>query len=153
MKKILLSLFAIVTIATAASAQKQECHKKIKGDHQQHGKHDKGMMMKNLNLSDAQKQQMKDNHEVMKAKQMELEKNENMTVKEYRDKKEVLHKEQKAQMLDLLTPEQKAKMDQMKKDKQAKHDLKSAKKLEKMKTKLGLTDDQVAKIKADKAHN
>jgi Spy/CpxP family protein refolding chaperone len=156
MKKIFLSLLAVSLISTASIAQKerQEGNKKMGAEHRMHkGKHDKGMMMKNLNLSEAQKQQMKANHESMKAKMDALEKNENITLKEYRDKKEALHKEQKAKMLALLTPEQKAKMEQAKKDKQAQHELRSAKKLEKMKANLGLTDDQVAKIKADKAAN
>jgi Spy/CpxP family protein refolding chaperone len=108
------------------------------------------MMMKALNLTDAQKQQMKANHEAMKAKMEALEKNENITVKEYRDQKEALKKEQRAQMMSLLTPDQKAKMEQMKKDQKAKHEQKSAEKLAKLKTKLNLTDDQVAKIKAEK---
>jgi Spy/CpxP family protein refolding chaperone len=150
MKKILLSLLAVVTITVAANAQKEH-HKKCEGG--KHGMMHKGMAMKELNLTDAQKQQMKANHEAMKAKKAELEKNEGITVKEYRDRKEALNKEQKAKMLGLLTPEQKAKMEQLKKDKQAKYEMKAAQRLDKMKSKLGLTDDQVAKIKADKAAN
>ncbi|MGG9971436.1 hypothetical protein ACQ33O_06550 [Ferruginibacter sp. SUN002] len=151
MKKILLSLLAVVTFVVAANAQKQGCDKKMKGGHKQHAMHNNKGMMKDLNLTDAQKQQMKANKEAMKAKKMELSKNENLTVKEYRDKKEALKKEEKAQMMNLLTADQKAKMEQMKKDKKAEHDKKAAAKLEKMKTDLALTDDQVAKIKADKA--
>ena len=152
MKKILLSLFAFAAITLSASAQ-QNGGKMMKGNKCQHAKNNKHMMMKDLNLSDAQQQQMKANRDAFKKQLQELNKNENITVKEQRDRKEALKKEQKAKMMALLTPEQKAKMEQLKKDKKAQQDLKFAQKMEKMKTHLGLSDDQFAKIKAEKAAN
>ena len=79
---------------------------------------------------------------------MELNKNENITVKESRDKKEALRKEQKEKMLAILTPEQKTKLEQLKKDREVKREAMTSKRLDKMKTKLNLSDDQMAKIKA-----
>lgn len=152
MKKILLSLFAFAAITLSANAQ-QEGRKMMKGADRHHPKNNKHMMMKELNLSDAQQQQMKANREAFKKQMQELNKNENITVKEQRDRKEALKKEQKAKMMAILTPEQKAKMEQMKKDKQAQRELKFAQKMEKMKTNLGLSDDQFAKIKAERTAN
>ncbi|UEG50028.1 hypothetical protein LK994_00885 [Ferruginibacter lapsinanis] len=152
MKKILLSLFAFAAITLSANAQ-QEGRKMMKGVDRHHEKNNKQMMMKELNLSDTQQQQMKANREAFKKQMQELNKNENITVKEQRDRKEALKKEQKAKMMAILTPDQKAKMEQMKKDKQAQRELKFAQKMEKMRTNLGLSDDQFAKIKAERTAN
>ena len=81
---------------------------------------------------------------------MELNKNEGITVKEARDKKETLRKEQKEKMMALLTPEQKDKLIQLKKDRAVKQEAMAAKRLEKIKATLNLSDIQVAKIKAAK---
>ncbi len=144
MKKLLLILLAVSGFTLTSSAQVERKMKPQKSAHEKHM-----MMMKELNLTDAQKAALKTQHENFKKQLDELDKNEGITLKEYRDKKYALKKEQKAKMLELLTPEQKAKMEQLKKDKEAEHELKQAQNLEKMKTRLGLTDDQVAKIKAD----
>lgn len=139
MKKSIVAVVALVMLAFSASAQ----HKRI----QKHGQHKKAMAHQ-LNLSDAQKAQAKANHELFKKQMQELNKNENITVKEFRDRKAALHKDHKAAMQNLLTPEQKAQMAQMKADKKAKRAEMSAKRMDKMKQQLQLSDDQVAKMKA-----
>ena len=82
---------------------------------------------------------------------LELNKSENITVKEYRDKKDALRKQQKEKMQRLLTAEQKAKIDQMKADRKAKADEHFAKRIEKMQQKLNLTSTQVTEMKRQRS--
>ena len=93
-------------------------------------------LAKQLNLSDEQKKQAQANKVALKQKMKELNKNESITVKEQRDRKDALRKEQKAKMQALLTPEQKTKMAELKATKMAKKEDKFAKGLEKMKSKM-----------------
>ncbi len=143
MKKIAITLLAVTTVLFSATAQVERKHDKAHKQQKQH-------IAAQLNLSDAQKTQVKELHKQNKAKMQELNKQESITVKEYRDKKEALRKAQKEQMQQLLTPEQKTKLVQLKADKQARKEAKYAKKLDKMKTSLQLTDNQVARLNADR---
>lgn len=93
---------------------------------------------------------MQANKAEFKQKMQALNKNESITVKEQRDRKEALHKEQKAKMQALLTPEQKTKMAELKAAQKAKHEEMSAKRLDKMKAKLNLSDAQVAQLKTQR---
>lgn len=137
-------MLAFASFIFSASAQEQ---RKIK-HHQHHSAN--GMMMKELILTQSQKEQIKASHDGYKKQLMELNKNEGITVKEARDKKEALRKEHKDKMMALLTPEQKDKLIQLKKDGAVKHEAMAAKRLDKMKANLNLSDAQVAKIKAAK---
>lgn len=141
-------MLAVSLVIFSASAQKPEKTGKMMMHHNHH--HPGGMAFKNLNLTDAQKQQMKADHESFKKQMHELDKNDNMTVKEYREKKDALHKAQKEKMMSMLTPEQKNQLEQNKKNRLAEREARDAKRMEKMKTNLGLTDDQVAKIKTSR---
>lgn len=145
MKKILITLVALTTLTVFAFAQEKreiKHHGKMKNQH--------GMMWKQLNLTETQKAQMKAGREDMSQKMMELNKNERITLMEFRDKKFALRKAQKEKMEGLLTAEQKAKMAQLKQEHQARKEEHFAKHLENMKTELGLTDDQVIKLKAQR---
>lgn len=148
MKSIVLTLLAVSTLVFSATAQeKREMkpgHKQSMMQHRHHGM----MMAAALNFTDAQKAQAKLNHEALRQKMQELNKNENITVKEMRDRKEALRKEQKAKMGALLTPEQKTKMTQLKAEQKIKREAHFAKHLDKMKTALGLTDTQVSLLKS-----
>jgi Spy/CpxP family protein refolding chaperone len=139
MKKSIVAVLALVMVAFSASAQHQRMQK--------NGQHKKAMAQQ-LNLSDAQKAQAKANHELFKKQMQELNKNENITVKEFRDRKAAMHKDHKAAMQNLLTPEQKAQMAQMKADKKAKRAEMNAKRMDRMKQQLQLSDDQMTKMKA-----
>ncbi len=75
------------------------------------------MMMK-LNLTDAQKQQVKDLNTDYRNQLKDLEKNENITLKDYRAKKASLEQERKSKFQDILTPEQKNKIAQAKKERE-----------------------------------
>ena len=111
MKQLLVLTLALSSIAFSANAQHKREYK-MAGKKQHYAQ-----IAKQINLSDAQKQQAQANKADFKQKMQELNKNENITVKEQRDRKEALRKEQKAKMQALLTPEQKAKMAEVKKRK------------------------------------
>src|SRR5262249_6341067 len=70
-----------------------------------------------------------------------------ITVKEMRDKKAAIFKEQRTAFQNLLTAEQKNKLQDLKNKSAEKRQQMAAKRLDKMKTNLGLSDEQTAKIK------
>ena len=144
MKKLLIPIIAIFALTVTASAQDKM------GKKGQHQKHQKGMMAKQLNFSEDQKKQAKAINEDSRKKMQELNKNESITVKEMRDRKAAIQKERKIKMDGLLTAEQKTKMTQLKAERKAKSEEHYAKRLDKMKTTLNLTDDQVTKQKAQR---
>jgi Spy/CpxP family protein refolding chaperone len=119
MKKLLvLSLAACMfTLATSAQTERQTETKPRAERHK--GNHEKAKMMKDLNLSKEQQAQMKANHKEMKTKRDALKAQDNITVKEMRERKAALKAEQDGKMAAMLTPEQKVKMDEMKKQKKA----------------------------------
>jgi Spy/CpxP family protein refolding chaperone len=142
MKKLIGSLLALTLIASASQAQDLK-HAKHHGRH-----HQKEMLSKQLNLTADQKTQLKSINSDAKKQMAELKKNDNITVKDFKSRKEAIRKEQHEKMLALLTPDQKSQMEKMKQDRMAKNKERSQRGLEKMKTQLNLTDDQVSKLKA-----
>lgn len=115
------------------------------------GKHDRHEMMKQLNLTEDQKAKFKAQKEAFHKQMEELKKNDNITVKEWKNKMETLRKDQRTKMESLLTAEQKTKMEQLKKDGQAKHEEMRKQHFEKMKTDLGLSQEQAAKMEKQRA--
>src|SRR5450432_302085 len=103
MKKYLiaLSVFTVMTVAVNAQTKNNSTdgtgqqhdmyHKKSYGMHGHHHNH----MMMNLNLSDAQKQQVKDLNTDYRNQLKDLEKNDNITLKDYRAKKATLLQDRK----------------------------------------------------------
>lgn len=146
MKKIITGLLFITVTATAAIAQHHPEHHKM-GHHKNGWGEDKMMQMKQLDLSDAQKQKMKSINEDFRKKMQELNSRENITVKEQRDRKTALMKDHKTQMDAVLTTEQKAKLEAFKTERKEKEKQMQEKRFEKMKTDLGLTEEQSGKIK------
>jgi Spy/CpxP family protein refolding chaperone len=158
MKKYLIALSAFTIMAVAASAQSTDNSTKASPDQQNNKMHphrqEYGMnrhrgkfsMMRDINLTDAQKQQAKALSEEYNIKVKNLEKDENITLKDYRAKKASLEQERKSKFQALLTPEQKDKIAQAKKARSEKMKMIAQKRLDKMKTDLNLTDDQVAKL-------
>jgi Spy/CpxP family protein refolding chaperone len=142
MKKLLIALMAFGMISISANAQEKRM---MKG---KHPGHHKMAMSQKLHFSEEQKKQLKLNKDQYRKQLQELNKNENITVKESRDRKLALHKEQKAKMQSLLTPEQKTQMTQLKAEHKVKAKQHYAARMDKMKTKLNLSDRQVTKMKA-----
>ena len=119
MKKLLALSFAAAIFCFTASAQtERNIEGKPKMDRQR-GKNDRSRMLKDLDLTKEQKTQLKVQHQDMKAKREALKAQDNLTVKEMREKQAALQAEQKSKMESLLTAEQKTKMAEMKKQKMA----------------------------------
>lgn len=145
-------MIAVSAIAFSASAQEQR-DTQGKKDFDRGG-HQKGMM-KDLNLTDAQKEQMKASRTEMKAKMEALKANTSLTDEQRKQQREALMQEQKAKMENILTAEQKAKMATSalghaghgKKDGKMNAEGHAAR-AEKMKAELGLSNDQAAKLKS-----
>ncbi len=162
MKKLLIALIALVSISVTATAQttpgKIRQHDKIerKSDaikHHRHRKfrrHHREHRMAELNLSPSQKDQAKQYRENYKKQLQSLSKNENITVKEMRDKKMALRKDEAAKMESLLTQEQKTKREQLKAEGKVKAEKQYTARMDKMKSKLNLTDKQVAQMKTQR---
>ena len=119
MKKILALSFAAAIFTFTASAQKERNTEGNAKMERHNGKHEKGKMLKELNLSKEQKAELKVQHQNMKAKREALKAQDNLSVKEMREKQQALKAEQKSKMENLLTAEQKTKMAEMKKQKMA----------------------------------
>jgi Spy/CpxP family protein refolding chaperone len=148
MKKIFLSML-VFTFAIAARAQEipeRKAERPMMHGKQQGRHHMAGIDMKQLNLTDAQKEQFKTQKESFHKKMEELKKNDNITVKEWKTRMEALRKEQKTKMEGILTADQKAQIEKMKTEHKAMKEIDAKARMEKMKLHLGLTDEQAAKI-------
>ena len=152
MKKYLIALSALTIVTVSVNAQTKRSTDETttahhyKKDGKKHG-HANGM--KELNLSDAQKQQAKSLRDEYKTQYTQLEANKaSMSQEDYKAKKTALRSEQKSKFESILTTEQKSKMADMKSQQMAKRSEMGEKRMDKMKTNLNLTDDQVAKLKS-----
>ena len=163
MKKYLiaLSVFTVISVAVNAQAKSDSTHASghqfnmhMRHKNSGYGMHNyrhHDMMMKQLNLSDAQKQQIKSINSEYKNQLKDLEKNETITLKDYRVKKANLEQERKEKFQAILTSDQKNKMAQAKKERSEKREMMAQKRIEKMKTDLNLTDAQVSKIQEQRS--
>jgi Spy/CpxP family protein refolding chaperone len=119
MKKLLVLPFVACMFTLATTAQTERPTEVKERTERHKGKHEKGKLMKDLNLTKEQQAQLKANHKEMKAKRAALKAQDNITVKEMKEKKAALKAEQESKMATILTPEQKAKMEGMKKKRKA----------------------------------
>ena len=117
MKKILALSFAAVILTSAAFAQTERTVNKQAKMERHEGRHEKGKIMKELNLSKEQKAQLKAQHQDMKAKRKALKGQDNISVKEMREKQAALKAEQKGKLDAVLTAEQRTKLAEIKKQK------------------------------------
>ncbi len=155
MKKYLIALSAFTISFVSANAQIKR-NVTDDGNIAHHGKmgqknhhHDERMMMKELNLSDVQKQQAKTYKEEYKTQYKQLEDNKNsMSLQDYQAKKNQLRKEQRSKFESILTSDQKSKMRYLKKDQLAKRKNMQHDRMDRMKTTLNLTDDQVSRLQS-----
>jgi Spy/CpxP family protein refolding chaperone len=157
MKKYFLALatFIIITITVTAQTKSNSNDSTTppprmgthhKEEYEMHKFHHHGMMMAQLNLTHAQKQQAKSINDDYRNQLKEIKKNDGITLKDYRSKKASLEQERKSKLQALLTTVQKNEIAQAKKDRSETMKMMAQKRIEKMKTDLNLTDDQVAKI-------
>lgn len=145
MKKVIITLLAVSLITVSSAAQQK---KTLKGCHRQ--KHNHGKIVRALNFSEDQKKQARLYKDDAKKKMQELNKNESITVKEFRDRKEMIRKDRRLKMQGLLTIEQKTKMIQLNANRQKKRDEHFTRHLNKMRSTLSLTDAQVVQLRSQR---
>lgn len=155
MKNIFLSLIAITTIAFSAKAQENNSGKTENTTEQkkeyrnEYKRFDHEQIADKLHFTDEQKEQLKSINTDFKNRMEELKK-ENITEEQLKEKKQTLVKERMEKVQALLTPEQKIQMQEFRKEGKGKREMGSGKKMERMKSTLNLTDEQVEKMKAQK---
>lgn len=140
MKKIIAGITAFTMICLGLNAQ----HEKER----MHRHHEKRHLNQEsgLNFSDDQKQQMKTLNEEFRKNMMELKKEEDITVKEWKSRMEELKARHKEDVQKLLTPEQKGEIEKMKEKRKKAAEINSKARMEKMKLHLGLSEEQSAKL-------
>lgn len=142
-------LTAAVVILAALQVQAQE-----PGPHEmrKRGMHKRGgMEFRQLELTAGQKAGFKKQHDEFRKQMEELKKNENITVKEWKTRKEALMKKHRESMQNILTTEQKAKLEKQRADRMAMHEVDAKARLEKMKIQLGLSNEQAAKLEKQRS--
>lgn len=117
MKKIIAGLFAIAAFTFSATAQDPTTDQK-NGNKERHGMHKghdgRGMeAVQKLNLSDAQKQQMKSINEAFRTKMQALNQNDKLLVGDAKAQRKALMEERKNRVSAILTPEQITQFEQL----------------------------------------
>lgn len=148
MKNTLVTLLAVAALSLSANAQEKNG---MKGRH--HHQYHHARMAKQLNFSDDQKKQTKLLNDDFRNKMRELNKNESITVKEMRDRKESFRKERTSKINGLLTAQQKDKLAQQKAIQQLKANQRFTLHLAKMKANLNLSEAQVDKLTSQREAN
>ena len=152
MKKIILSAL-IISMAIGVNAQ--DIPERKTGKPGMHHKMDRKkanrMDMQKLNLTEDQKAKFKAQRESVRSQMEELKKNDNITVKEQREKMEAIRKDNKTKMQSFLTADQKAQIEKNKIEGKKKHEEMAKKRGEKMQSYLGLTDVQKTQLEKNKA--
>lgn len=152
MKKILFLAFIFASISFSVSAQQQRQNAPKTFDNRNGMKHEKAGQLKDLNLTDAQKAELKKSNEALKAKMQAL-RSQDITPEERQKQMEAIKSERQANLDKILTPEQKATLEKKKAEKKEEKMEERREKAEKMKSELDLTDEQSAKMKANAAAN
>ena len=134
-----------------ATIQAQDTRDREHGNRQMMNRHHRGEPFKNLNLTEDQKAQFQALNEEHRTQMAELRKNDNITVKEWNSKKEALQKDHREKIQTLLTPEQRTQLEKEKLERKAKMEERSKVRMDKLKTDLGLSDEQLVKLKSERA--
>ena len=157
MKKITLSILALSLVLTAAQAQEKstEAGKNEAKTYRQHpGKHRKQHHadFKKLNLSQEQQDKLIKINKDYRSGVADLKNKEaTTTVKDYKAQMQALNKKRRSDVDNVFTKEQKDQLHQMRTERKRKFDTADKGRTEKMKSALGLSDDQSAKLKALRA--
>ena len=142
MKKLFVSILAIALTITINAQKIPGEHHRGFNHHPGKMKHHRGMMMKGIDLTEGQKQQIKTENEGFRKQMEELKKNENITVKEWKGKMQKLREDHKTKMQGVLTPDQKVQLEKQKAEMKTRHEGMVKERTEKMKTRLGLCSEQ-----------
>lgn len=110
-----------------------------------------GKMAKDLNLTEDQKAQLKKVHQEYGAKIKAIKDNDQLTQGDARKQIAALHEAQKAASDKVFTEAQKAKLKDMQEQRRGRMKEEAAANVARMQVRLGLTEAQVAKVKAEQA--
>lgn len=136
-------LFVVVLLlATTVAVQAQE--KRIPGFRGH--RPPPHLMQEKLKFSEEQKQKVKALNEDFRKKMMDLRKNEDITVKEWKSRIQALHKKHRDDMQALLSTEQKAQIEKMKLERKQMADINARARMERMKLRLDLSKEQAEKM-------
>ena len=146
MKKVVAPMMVAVFAAITLQAQEipERKREEFKPMHQERMFDKKELAA--LNLTDEQKKKMKTIREDFRKQMEELNKQENITVKEQRGRMEALRKDHQAKFQSILTEEQKAQLEKDKAARKEKAKEYGKKKEARMKEELKLTTEQSAKM-------
>jgi Spy/CpxP family protein refolding chaperone len=141
MKKLFVS--ALIAIAVVGSASAQDQHPRREGGF---GRHHNGAFQQ-LNLTDEQKAEMKTINEDFKKQFAELQKNEDITVREWKSKMKSIREDHRNKVQQVLTDEQKASMQKLRQDRKGKMHKRGKQNLDSLKKELNLTPEQESALK------
>lgn len=141
MKRILVSVFMAVAVITGASAQDAQPHRGGFGRYH----HQQGFAQ--LNLSDEQKAEMKTINENFKKQLTELQKNEDITVREWKSRMKSIREDHQSKISQVLTDEQKATMQKMRQDRKDNMHKGGKRNMDSLKKALNLTPEQQTALK------
>jgi Spy/CpxP family protein refolding chaperone len=151
MKKILLFVSMIALGSSLLIAQPPAGAGRMQHG-QMHGKQMMaGKMAKDLNLTEDQKAQLKKVHQEYGAKIKAIKDNDQLTQGDARKQIAALHEAQKAASDKVFTEAQKAKLKDMQEQRRGRMKEEAAANVARMQVRLGLTEAQVAKVKAEQA--
>jgi Spy/CpxP family protein refolding chaperone len=140
MKKLIVSV--ILTAISFAAIQAQEGPEFRKGKRHHHE-----MAIQKLNLSEDQKTKFRTLNEGFRKEMEELQKQDNITVKEWKSRKEKLRTDHKKSIERLLTNDQKEQLKKIQADREVQSTARGEKRMDMMKEQLALTNEQSAKMK------
>jgi Spy/CpxP family protein refolding chaperone len=146
MKGIILCTMVMLGSVTTGLAQKTDNNDPVPArPNRFHHRHHRELPM-DLQFSNQQKEQMNSIRHDFYHNMAVLRKNESISVKEMRDQKADLIKTYRESIQNILTPGQKDQLNERRKKNEEKRKIMAGKKLEKMRTRLNLNDEQTAKI-------
>ena len=117
-----------------------------------YGRQGRGEQRFPVHYTPEQRKQLLAINEDYRRKSADLYKNDNLTLREYKAGLVTLQKDKKAKLQSLLTPEQKNRIAEFKKKRQEDNQVRAAARLERMRIRLNLTDQQTASIKSQEQH-
>ena len=155
MKKLLTFLFFLGTYTWTASAQPGQCsmHQKGFGKNKSH-QNQKAEMANRLNLTQEQQEKIRAIHEDGRRQMQALRENKQQSLQQYDEARARIKKDNKSKIQAILTKEQQASMAKMRSEKEENRKAHQLKKLDGLKAKLSLTDNQYEQLKGlqDKNH-
>lgn len=146
MKKVLLTMMIAVVAATTISAQEIPDRKRGEFRPVEKQRMFNKKTMASLNLTEEQKTKMKAMNQDFRKQMEDLKKQDQLTVKVYREKMEALKKGHKTQFQSILTPEQKTQLEKDKEAFKAKRDEYGKKRQARMKEELKLSEEQTTRM-------